>query len=221
MDFWRYRDSFCRCHIGDILSVHQSRWSKTQSFRRVAFLNVALFAVVSVMSESREEAGKPPPLPSSQKLEKSLKELHEATEGAKWSIWLHFGLHVVEAKLPTRKSNVGTVEPLWITLHVAITNLRRKGTKTWRLIRQRIHTTKQASLAGRCWHYDSGYAAKEALKAIISSIAIISWKKSAIISSLKILAIYSPSKNRVVILVTTYIVCRECHCHFQSTLLQI
>ena len=55
------------------LDMHQSRWSE---FRRVAFLNVlALFVVVGVMSESREEAGKPPLLPQSQKSEKNLKEL--------------------------------------------------------------------------------------------------------------------------------------------------
>ena len=70
---------------------------------RAAFLNVlALFVVVGVMSESREEAGKPPPLPQSQKSEKKLKE-RRPLKGAKSAIWLHFGLRVVEAELGNNK----------------------------------------------------------------------------------------------------------------------
>ena len=80
--YWRY-----------ISLVHQSRWSRFQSG---SFSNVlALFVIVVVMSESREEAG---PLPQLQDLEKSLKELRPL-EVAKSAILLHFGLHVVEAKL--------------------------------------------------------------------------------------------------------------------------
>ena len=102
---------FCRCDIGNISSVHQSRWSKFQSS---SFSNVlALFVVVGVMRE-REEAGEPPPLPELQEPEISLKELRPL-KGAKSAIWLHFSLRVVEAKFITRKSNVGTVELLWST----------------------------------------------------------------------------------------------------------
>ena len=107
------------------------------------------------MSESREEAGEPLPLPQLQESEKSLKELRPL-KGAKSVMWLHFGLCVVDAKLVnnnTRKSNVGTVELLWSTYTVVpLLTWRRtrpSGTKAWRLNRQQKScTTKQASLGG-------------------------------------------------------------------------
>ena len=63
---------------------------------------MALFAVVGVMSESREfeKAGKPPLLPQSQDPEKKLKELRPLND-AKSAIWLH--LLMVEAKLMSKK----------------------------------------------------------------------------------------------------------------------
>ena len=68
----------------------------------MAFLNVlAIFVVVGVMSESREEAGKPPPLPHSQK--SVVKDLRPLNAGEKSAIWLHFGLRLGEAKLVNNK----------------------------------------------------------------------------------------------------------------------
>ena len=63
---------------------------------------MALFAVVGVMSDSREfeEAGKPPLLSQSQDSEKNLKELRPLND-AKSAIWLH--LLMVEAKLVNKK----------------------------------------------------------------------------------------------------------------------
>ena len=72
------------------------------------------------------------------------------------------------------------------------------GTKAWKLDRQWSYVQRsKASVPGRCW--SSCCAVRSfLLKAIMSSIVIISWKKSAIISSLKTLAMYSPSRKLVV-----------------------
>ena len=90
---------FFRCDIGDISTAHQARQSRFQSG---SFLNVlSLFVVVGVMSESREEAGEPPPVPKLQESKKNLKELGPL-KSAKSAIWLHFclrELRMVEAKL--------------------------------------------------------------------------------------------------------------------------
>ena len=159
--FRRYHDNFCRCDIGDISSVHRSRWTKTQSYRRVGLLNGSFRRSFGsfrcswrdVRATGTQISWKAATVPSVAEIgaRKNLDKLRPL-RGAKLAIWLHFGVRVVETKL-VNDQEVESGHCWSAVKHTArgTTNLRRSRPNAWRLNRQRSHIL-ESSFARRSWH---------------------------------------------------------------------
>ena len=157
--FWRYHDIFCRCDIGDIPSVHQSRWSEFQasSFFECFGSFHGCWRHVRITGRSWKAATVASVAEIGEEFERA-----EATEGEKSVTWLHFGLRLGEANLVNNNEvecwHCGaTVKQSGNTTNLAGHGevVRRHGDWTANKVMY-----CEASFAGRC--LNSGCAAQEA-----------------------------------------------------------